>query len=113
MFATPCHARVVSEANLGRGPATCHPDPIGDSFRLGPSMNSEPKLWVIGSGHHMELCVAPGDEPAIVPDEAVAIVERNQRHGVFLAVSSGPASTPIARPVGSRWNFILVSKVAR
>jgi hypothetical protein len=33
----------------------------------------------------MQLGMAPGNETAIVPDEAVSVVEGDHRHGVFLA----------------------------
>ena len=34
---------------------------------------------------HMHFCVAPRDEAAIIPDEAIAIVEWEHGHGAFLA----------------------------
>jgi hypothetical protein len=40
---------------------------------------------------YVEPCIAPRDEAAIVPDEAVSIIERDHGHQVFLAASSGPA----------------------
>lgn len=49
----------------------------------------------------MQLGVAAGDEAAIVPDEAVTIIERNQGHWVFLALSGDPADTPDERPDGT------------
>ena len=39
-------------------------------------------------GQHMQLGIAPGDEAAVIPDEAVAIVEGKpgSRHWLFLAL---------------------------
>ena len=64
----------------------------------------------------MQVSVAPRNE-AVIPDAAVAIVERNQGHEVFLALSSGPASPPIMRPgitvkLYIPQDALLVSKVA-
>jgi len=40
-------------------------------------------------GQHVEPRVTPGNEPAIVPDETVAIVERDHGHRIFLAPRAG------------------------
>ena len=55
---------------------------------------------------HVELGLAPRDEAAIVPDEAVTIVERDHGHRIFLAPSSGSPGAPVARPGCLAWNFI-------
>jgi hypothetical protein len=50
----------------------------------------------------MELCITPRDETAIVPDEAVTIIERDHGHRIFLAPSNGwPANgRPVRRQHG-------------
>jgi hypothetical protein len=48
-------------------------------------------------GQHVEFCVAPRDEAAIVPDEAVAIVERDHGHWSLLTPSDG---RPVRRQHG-------------
>jgi hypothetical protein len=55
---------------------------------------------------HVELGVAPRDEAAIVPDEAVTIVEREYGHRIFLAPSRGSPGAAVARPRCVGWNFI-------
>src|SRR4051812_25229621 len=48
-------------------------------------------------GQHVEFRIAPRDEAAIVPDEAVSIVKRDHGHRIFLAPSNG---RPVRRQHG-------------
>ena len=44
-------------------------------------------------GQHMQLGVAPGNEAAVIPDEAVAVVEGKHGHGLFLVPKQGSRGT--------------------
>ena len=55
-------------------------------------------------GQHVEFCIAPRDEAAIVPDEAVPIVERDHGHRIFLRMAGRCGGNTASIYVA--WNFI-------